>query len=537
MSWAIPLILWQILRRTQRQMAIQFQISLPHKQTATPSLQTGSVSKADLAAIVGDAKLLNLQIADFLYLKGKSLVDLGKFEEALGSFESALEYHLRFLGATSAGEGLTLFQEGLSLFGKGRHEEALHFFDKGLALEPQNENVWGGKAICELKLGRTLDAIHSLNQVLDFADDASKLRDSVVACLAELEREANHSLNGKEDVAHDDLPVGSTIASFPKDHVYKPGDMIGQNYEVHSVLGYGGCGIVYLVYSHETRQVYALKTFLDKYMEDPQVRERFRKEAYVWIQLERHPYLVRAHLVDEISGRLYIAMDYIAPNAQGINTLEGFLERRPLTLEQSLRWAIQICYGMEYAYSKGVCAHRDLKPANIMISQEGRAKVTDFGLASIQDTSQSGIDSQLTMHLRNDAKSGKTQMGIGLGTPHYMPPEQFENAVGCDQRSDIYAMGVILFQMASGGQAPLMTFTLNDRSPAENMPLGMAMWRLNQQIPVPQLNSPFFPLISVLPAETACHALPAFHATAIGFGSFTQEFKWGSHSRAEFREP
>ena len=87
---------------------------------------------------------------------------------------------------------------------------------------------------------------------------------------------------------------------------FKKGDFIGQKYEVYDVLGEGGFGIVYLVYSNETESVYALKTFRDEYLEDEQTRNRFRKEAEVWINLERYPYLVRAYLVDEISGRLYI---------------------------------------------------------------------------------------------------------------------------------------------------------------------------------------------------------------------------------------
>ena len=164
---------------------------------------------------------------------------------------------------------------------------------------------------------------------------------------------------------------------------YQKGDLIGQKYEVHGVLGRGGFGIVYLVYSHETGSVYALKTFRDEYLADAQTRERFRKEANVWVDLERHPYLVRAYFVEEVVGRLFIVMEYIAPDEQGLNSLEGYLQRRPPDLAQSLRWAIQICYGMEYACSRGVRAHRDLKPANILISQDKAVKICDFGLAGV----------------------------------------------------------------------------------------------------------------------------------------------------------
>ena len=109
---------------------------------------------------------------------------------------------------------------------------------------------------------------------------------------------------------------------------HQKGDFIGQKYQVFGALGKGGFGVVYLVYSHETKSVLALKTFRDEYLQDKETRERFRKEAQVWADLERHPYLVRAYFVDEVVGRLYIAMEYIAPDESGLNSLDGYLQRR-----------------------------------------------------------------------------------------------------------------------------------------------------------------------------------------------------------------
>ena len=429
--------------------------SFLHGRAVTPSLPTGVVSNSVIAQ---NEQLQNWELegidANDWFFKGKSLIVLGKFEEAL------------------------------------------HCFDKALALESQDEYMWCEKAGCEEKLGRTQDAIHSYNKVLDFADDdALGLINAVVAHLAELERAANYPSNRQEDLIREAPQFVQTTANPPSDYIYQPGDMIGQNYEVHSVLGYGGCGIVYLVYSHITRQVYALKTFLDIYMENPEARKRFRKEAFVLVELERHPYLVRAYVVDEISGRLFVAMDYIAPNKEGINTLEGFLKRHPPTLEQSLCWSIQVCYGMEYAFSKGVRAHRDLKPANIMISGDGRAMVTDFGLASIFGQSQEEISKRNAMRPSNQVLSGKTQVGKGFGTPDYMPPEQFENAAGCDERSDIYSLGIILFEMADNGNLPFSAPRPRDNSDAEIFRFTLAMQQLHKQAPVRKLDSPLFPVI------------------------------------------
>src|SRR3989338_4476302 len=120
--------------------------------------------------------------------------------------------------------------------------------------------------------------------------------------------------------------------------LYKKGDFIGQKYEVYDVLGMGGFGIVYLVYHHETESVYALKTLRDEYLENKEMQERFKKEANIWIDLERHPYLIRAKFVDEISGRLFIGIEYIAPDEDGLNSLDGYLKRKPPDLAQSLRW-------------------------------------------------------------------------------------------------------------------------------------------------------------------------------------------------------
>jgi len=138
-----------------------------------------------------------------------------------------------------------------------------------------------------------------------------------------------------------------TPNNSPQSYPYKKGDFIGQKYQVYDVLGKGGNGVVYLVYFHETKSIYALKTFRDEYFNDQEVKERFRKEAQVWVNLDRHPNLVRAYFVDEIAGRLYIALEYIAPDESRLNTLEGYLQQRPPNITQNLRWAIQFCYGMD----------------------------------------------------------------------------------------------------------------------------------------------------------------------------------------------
>lgn len=283
--------------------------------------------------------------------------------------------------------------------------------------------------------------------------------------------------------------------AVPGREKFKKGDFIGQKYEVFGVLGEGACGIVYLVYSHEIKGTYALKTFRDEYLEDVTTRERFKKEAQIWIDLERHPYLVHAYFVDEISGRLFIGMEHIAPDEEGLNTLEGYLRRRPPDLAQSLRWAIQFCYGMEHAYSKGIKAHRDIKPANILIGQDKAVKISDFGLAGFIGISKAFSGIKINPQRTISGEAYQTMKGSAFGTPPYMPPEQFENAAGCDERSDIYSFGIVLYQMAAGGKLPfLATLPRNDEY-EESRRFWVEMYKLHGQAPIPKINTPLSPII------------------------------------------
>ncbi len=262
---------------------------------------------------------------------------------------------------------------------------------------------------------------------------------------------------------------------------YKKGDVIGQKYEVHEVLGKGGCGVVYAVYDRQTDSVFALKTFLSQYMNNMAISERFKKEARVWVALERHPFIVTAFYVDNFSGRYFVALEYIPRNEMGWNTLDDYLRNQLPNIHQSLKWAIQFCHGMEYAYSKGIKAHRDIKPANIMIDEKQAVRIADFGLAGI-------IDSEEVKWQNVTAGSHQTIIGTGMGTPTHMAPEQFVNAVACDERSDIYSFGVVLYQMATGGRLP---FSSNNRDQ-----FWAIMKHFHAEVSVPKLDSPLSPIIS-----------------------------------------
>jgi len=139
---------------------------------------------------------------------------------------------------------------------------------------------------------------------------------------------------------------------------------------------------------------------------------------------------------------------------------------------------------MEYAYSKGIRAHRDIKPSNIMIDNNMTVKITDFGLVGIHVQSAPMLARK---QRTNDKTCLQTMLGTSLGTPEYMPPEQFTDFSACDEKSDIYSFGVVLYQMASGGKLPFSVENTDYR--------WTALKHMHHEKQAHKLSSPFFPMI------------------------------------------
>jgi tetratricopeptide (TPR) repeat protein len=265
--------------------------------------------------------------------------------------------------------------------------------------------------------------------------------------------------------------------------LYKKGDVIAGKYVVHQLLGKGGFGVVYLVHLRETGEAFALKTFKDELTANPAACEAFKKEALVWVNLERHPFILSAiwveevhhgriatsnesgklilpaRSVQEVSGRLFVVMDYVAADAKGRANLWDHLAGDPLDESQMLKWGIQFCLGMEHAKAHGVECHRDIKPANIMITQDGTLKVSDFGLAIATEAAWRGgggrVGSLLPVSKDGDVGFSVMQADgkVRCGTPGYIAPEVYRFE-GANIRSDIYSFGLVLWQMAAGSRVP-----------------------------------------------------------------------------------
>ncbi len=226
-------------------------------------------------------------------------------------------------------------------------------------------------------------------------------------------------------------PVGGLPGSVEKIEVGIP-KKIGR-YDILQELGRGGMGVVYKAQDSLLHRTVAIKLILTANVpdEDPgRYKRRFYREAEVAARMN-HPDIVAIYDVgeDKSTGQPYLVMEFV----EGV-PLEDLLERTkgPLPLEKSLDIGIQAAKAMEYAHRQGV-VHRDIKPANIMINPEGKVEITDFGIARL-------------------AGSQMTQLGQVLGTPAYMSPEQLMGGQ-VDGRSDIFSLGIVLYQMLTGKMA------------------------------------------------------------------------------------
>lgn len=229
--------------------------------------------------------------------------------------------------------------------------------------------------------------------------------------------------NLDETVVGSQAPPASSAAVSPS----SAAETVIGDFRIQRKLGQGGMGAVYLAHQISLDRPCALKVMAKELANKPGFVERFVREARSMAKME-HPHVVSCYAVGEDKGTHYVAMELM----DGQSMQKWVDQQKILPVADALLVTITVAEALQHAHDLKMI-HRDIKPDNILVTKKGVVKVADLGLAKATDEDMS-----------------MTQSGTGLGTPHYMPPEQARNAKYVDHRSDIYALGVTLYHFVTG---------------------------------------------------------------------------------------
>ncbi len=285
----------------------------------------------------------------------------------------------------------------------------------------------------------------------------------------------------------------------PYDTPFRPGDLIAKEYTVIDILGRGSVGTVYLAEDLGKKMIFAIKALNPGLIRSEKARELFLREARIWLSIKINPHIVHPFGIVSDGDNLFIIMEYIAPKRGGESSLAGYLSKtKKLPACRIISWTDQFCEGMKHAYSEGIRAHRDIKPQNIMITRNGILKITDFGIASVHPNPmpQKYSDNPIPSCVRNH-----DTLTSAVGTYLYMSPEHYRDPDLCNERSDIYSFGIVLYQMVSGGSLPFLATPPADRSREEQDRFISDMKRIHSEAEPPMTGTPLDKIIQTCLAK------------------------------------
>jgi eukaryotic-like serine/threonine-protein kinase len=258
------------------------------------------------------------------------------------------------------------------------------------------------------------------------------------------------------------------------------GTVLSARYRLEAKLGSGGMSTVYLARDATLDRSVAVKVMHREMSEQPDQLERFRQEARAVAKLS-HPNVVAVIDAGEDGGHPYIVFEYV----EGETLKQRIARVGALDAQEALAYAIEIARGLTVAHARNM-VHRDIKPQNVLIDAEGRAKLTDFGIS------------------RQLEQDGMTATGRVLGTTDYVAPEQAMGH-GVDQRSDVYSLGVVLYEMLVG-QVPFHA----------DSQVGVAMKHVNEELPDVQQRRPEVSAAAALVVERATAKDPSHRYQKVG---------------------
>jgi serine/threonine protein kinase len=258
------------------------------------------------------------------------------------------------------------------------------------------------------------------------------------------------------------------------------GDTVGP-YRIVEQIGQGGMATVFKAYHANLDRYVALKVLHPAFKEDPNFLERFKREAQIVARLE-HPSIVPVYDFDDVGGQPFLVMKFIEGE-----TLKARLRRQPLTLVETIRILEVVANGLTYAHEQGIL-HRDIKPSNIMLDRQGAPYIADFGLARIAQAGESTLSQDMM-----------------LGTPQYISPEQAQGMRDLGPSTDIYSLGVVLYEIVAG-RVPFNADT----------PYAIVHDHIYKSLPLPSHVNPGVPLpVERVLLKTLAKNPPDRYATAV----------------------